>query len=269
MMRPGLASFPVNYFAHQTAAERYTPGRPYFHPLVMERIRVFLKLDGAVPFALDVGCGTGMSTVALTEIATSVIGADIAPAMLSQAPTHPRIRYVESAAESLPFESHSADLITVFIAFHWLDRTRFLAEARRILRPTGTLVVCHHHFQGQMKENPDFRRWCDDIYYPRYPNPPRNKEPLEETDARRHSFTLVGKERFTYDNVYTPEEFIRQQNTHSNVIAKVEGGTERLEDIYAWSLETVRPFFVGPTGTFPFGGEIWYLQPLADWRATP
>lgn len=259
-----VTPIPVNHFAHQTAAERYSKDRPYFHPLVMERIRTFLKLDGPVPVGIDVACGTGMSTLALTEIATSVIGADISPAMLSQVPAHPRIRYVETAAESLPFADRSADLITVFIAFHWLDRTRFLAEARRILRPTGTLVVCHHSFLGQMKENPDFRRWCDDIYYPRYPNPPRHKEPLEDVDARHHGFTLVHKERYTYDNVYTPEEFIRQQNTHSNVIAKVEEGTEKLEDIYVWSLETVRPFFTAPTATFPFGGEIWYLQPLAS-----
>lgn len=254
----------VNHFAHQTAAERYTKDRPYFHPRVMERIRAFLKLDDPVPVAIDVGCGTGMSTIVLTEIATSVIGADISPAMLSQAPAHPRICYVETSAESLPFADHSADLITVFIAFHWLDRPRFLAEVRRILRPTGTLVICHHHFFGQMKENADFRRWCDDIYYPRYPNPPRNKEPLEDADARQHGLTLAAKERYTYDNIYTPEQFIRQQNTHSNIIAKVEEGTEKLEDITTWSLETVRPFFTGPTGTFPFGGEIWYLQPLAD-----
>ena len=254
----------MNHFAHQSAAERYTPDRPYFHPLVMERVRAFLKLENPVPLALDVGCGTGMSTIALTEIATSIIGADISPAMLSQAPEHPRIRYVETSAEALPFADQSADLITVFIAFHWLDRARFLAEARRILRPGGALVICHHGFQGQMKENADFRRWCSDIYYPRYPNPPRNREPLEDADARQHGFALLGKERYTYDNVYTPEQFIRQQNTHSNVIAKVEEGSEKLEDIYDWSLETVRPFFVAPTGTFPFGGEIWYLQPISS-----
>ncbi len=92
----------MNHFAHQTAAERYTKDRPYFHPLVMERVRAFLKLGGPVPVGIDVGCGTGMSTRALTEIATVVIGADISPAMISQAPAHPRIRYVETAAEALP-----------------------------------------------------------------------------------------------------------------------------------------------------------------------
>ncbi|MEI9895392.1 MAG: class I SAM-dependent methyltransferase [Chthoniobacter sp.] len=253
----------MNYFAHPSAAERYARDRPYFHPLVIERVRAFLKLDGPVPVALDVACGTGMSTLALTKIATAVIGADISPAMLSQASAHPRIRYLEAPAEHLPLEDHSVDLITVFLAFHWLDRTRFLAEAHRILRPGGTLVICHHGFQGKMKENPDFTRWCRDIYYPRFPTPPRHKEPLTDEDARRYGLTVAGHERYTYDIVYTPEQFIRQQNTHSNVIAQVEQGSETLEETSAWALETVRPFFVASTGTFPFGGEILYLQPVS------
>ena len=75
----------MNYFAHQTAAERYAKSRPYFHPLVIDRIRAFLHIQSPVPVAVDVACGTGQSALALTEIASSVIAADIAPAMLAQA----------------------------------------------------------------------------------------------------------------------------------------------------------------------------------------
>jgi len=38
---------------------RYARDRPYFHPLVIERIQAFLKLDGPVPLALDVGAALG------------------------------------------------------------------------------------------------------------------------------------------------------------------------------------------------------------------
>ena len=88
----------MNYFAHQTAAARYAKSRPYFHPLVIERIRVFLGLAGRVPVGLDVACGTGQSALALTEIADSVMAVDISPAMLAHAPAHPRIRYAEAPA---------------------------------------------------------------------------------------------------------------------------------------------------------------------------
>ena len=58
----------VNYFSHASVAERYAKHRPYFHPVVMERLRRF---TGATKFgrALDVACGTGQSTRALAELA--------------------------------------------------------------------------------------------------------------------------------------------------------------------------------------------------------
>jgi SAM-dependent methyltransferase len=62
----------MNYFGHETAAERYAQSRPYFHRLVIERIRGLLKLEGPVRIALDVGCGTGQSALALAEIALAI-----------------------------------------------------------------------------------------------------------------------------------------------------------------------------------------------------
>ena len=58
-----------NQFLHQTSAERYHRARPYFHPVVVEKIREHLQIEGPVASALDVGCGTGQSSVALRAIA--------------------------------------------------------------------------------------------------------------------------------------------------------------------------------------------------------
>ncbi len=44
----------MNYFAYATAAERYAKSRPYFHPIVIEKIKAFLKLKSQLPNALDV-----------------------------------------------------------------------------------------------------------------------------------------------------------------------------------------------------------------------
>jgi SAM-dependent methyltransferase len=254
----------VNYFAHQTAAERYAQSRPYFHPLVIERIRAFLGLASRVPVGLDVACGTGQSALALTEIADSVIATDISPAMLAHAPAHPRIRYAEAPAEQLPVEGHGADLITVSLAFHWLDRARFLAEARRILRPEGTLVIYWNDFYGDMKENPEFVRWVRNGYPARYPKPPRNGEPFTDDDARACGFVFAGRERYTNEVVFRPAELVRCLMTHSNVIAAVEVGGESSTDVYSWLLDAVSPLFPQVTGTFVFGGDIWYLRPLQD-----
>jgi ubiquinone/menaquinone biosynthesis C-methylase UbiE len=129
--------------------------------------------------------------LALTDIAASVIAADVAPSMMAQAPAHERIRYVVAPAEQLPVESHGADLMTVSLAFHWLDRSRFLAEAHRILKKSGALVIYNNGFFGQMKENPDFARWHRESYLTRYPTPPRNNQPFTEQDARDSNFVLL------------------------------------------------------------------------------
>lgn len=253
----------VNYFAYQTAAERYARSRPYFHPLVIDRIRAFLKLEGRVPMSLDVGCGTGLSAVAATEIADSVIATDISGSMLGQAPKHERIRYIEAPAEQLPVESGSADLMTVSLAFHWFDRARFLAEAHRVLRETGTLVIYSNGFFGRMKENPEFTDWNRGSYLTRYPIPPRNDQAFTDDDAKNNGFEFVGRERYTNEITFSPEELANYLMTQSNVIAAVEQGSESLQDVHAWLLESADSLFVSPTGSFIFGGEIWFLRPLA------
>src|SRR4030095_15824870 len=128
-------------FVYRTVAERYAKYRPYFHPLVINRIKTYLGLSKPVQRALDVGCGTGQSTLALKEIADSVIGVDISDEMLELAQQRPGIEYINAHAENLSvLESDSFDLITSSMAYHWFNRDRFLAEARRVLRDRGWRV---------------------------------------------------------------------------------------------------------------------------------
>ena len=48
----------------------------------------------------------------------------------------------EGAAENLPVDDDIADVVLAFDSFdHWRDRSRGLAEVRRVLRPQGRLVV--------------------------------------------------------------------------------------------------------------------------------
>ena len=45
----------VNYFSHLTAAQRYAQSRPYFHPIVIDRIKKALNLQDAVTTAVERG----------------------------------------------------------------------------------------------------------------------------------------------------------------------------------------------------------------------
>ena len=184
--------------------------------------------------------------------------------MLAQAPHHPRIRYFESPAEELSVESGSVNLVGVTLAFHWLDRERFLAEARRVLRSDGVLIITSQGFRSWMLKNTELIRWFRDSYFPRFPTPPRNNEPFTDEAAERSGFTFIGRENFTHEVAYSPEQMARNLATHSNVIAAVEQGTESLDEIISWIVESVRPLFTAETEPFVFGGEIWYLRPSSS-----
>jgi ubiquinone/menaquinone biosynthesis C-methylase UbiE len=251
----------VNYFVHLSAAERYARDRPYFHPLVIKRMKAFLELSKPVPLALDVGCGTGMSSVALTEIAETVIAADPSAAMLAQAPVHPHIRYLEALAEHLPLENASVNLVSVTLAFHWFDRARFLAETRRVLKEDGTLVITSYGLRSWLSKNEKIVQWFKE-QWAKFPSPPRNNDPFTDDAARENGFQFIGREEFSHEIRYTPEELARNLVTHSNVIAAIEQGTESVDDILAWITESLRPAFAAEAENLVHAGEIWYLRPV-------
>ena len=75
----------VNYFDSHEAAARYAGSRPQSHGRVLEILRRILGANLPMARALDVGCGTGHSTVALLPMAGAVVGLDASPFMLAQA----------------------------------------------------------------------------------------------------------------------------------------------------------------------------------------
>lgn len=108
---------------------------------------------------VDLGCSTGLSTLALARTfpsARRITGVDLSPHMLSvachQLKTRPdltdgtspsRIQYVYAAAEATGLPDKSADLVCLCLVAHELPQgaTRaVLAEARRVLRPGGALA---------------------------------------------------------------------------------------------------------------------------------
>lgn len=72
----------MNYFDPISAATRYSKGRPDFHSNTIGRIQEYLFPGQSVGKALDIACGTGLSTKALLDVADEVYGTDISTAML-------------------------------------------------------------------------------------------------------------------------------------------------------------------------------------------
>jgi ubiquinone/menaquinone biosynthesis C-methylase UbiE len=92
---------------------------------------------------LEVGCGTGHWLRFLGEGRGRRAGVDPSPQMLSRAQDAiVRPVLVRARAEGLPWANQSFDRLFCINAFHhFRDRTCFLTEAHRVLRPGGGLLI--------------------------------------------------------------------------------------------------------------------------------
>ncbi|MFN3370642.1 MAG: class I SAM-dependent methyltransferase [Sphingomonadaceae bacterium] len=98
--------------------------------------------------ALDIGTGTGTIARGLARLGLAVNGLDPARPLLDEAARLAAqeglaIDWHEATAEQLPFPDASFDLVTAGQCWHWFDRPRAAAEARRVLRPGQPIVIAH------------------------------------------------------------------------------------------------------------------------------
>ena len=102
---------------------------------------------------LDVGCGTGILLAELLSQVpdVAVFGIDPCAEMLDVA--RHRLPYEtvmrQGSVDQLPFEDHTFDAVVSSSAFHYFrEPDRALAEMRRVLKPSGRLIItdwCHDY----------------------------------------------------------------------------------------------------------------------------
>jgi SAM-dependent methyltransferase len=111
-----------------------------FEPLYQA---VIAELDPAGRSILDVGCGAGRFLAIAAAAGAAVTGLDAAPSLLAIARRRvPDAPLSQGDVESLPFDDDSFDAVTGFNSFQYATSPRHaLAEARRVVRPGGRVVV--------------------------------------------------------------------------------------------------------------------------------
>ena len=98
---------------------------------------------------LDLGCGAGHASLAVAATCGQVIAYDLSDAMLAQVRELCAERDINNVTtrqgdvEQLPFADNEFDaIVTRYSAHHWPQPEVALTEARRVLKPGGTLLVC-------------------------------------------------------------------------------------------------------------------------------
>jgi ubiquinone/menaquinone biosynthesis C-methylase UbiE len=183
---------------------------------------------------LDVGCGTGAFAAALAErAAAKVWGVEPSGEMRSVARSRlPRnIGLRAGTAESLPFREAWFDAVVYSLVVHLVDRDRAFAEARRVLRPGGSIVVgtfAHEHFETYWAAR--FFPSIGEIDRKRFPS----QEQLENEVAHA-GFTDVVGERLSSLHTITREHALdRIRGRHISTFdlleeAELRAGTRKAE----------------------------------------
>ncbi|KHK55741.1 SAM-dependent methlyltransferase [Ralstonia sp. A12] len=113
-------------------------------------LEALAALAQSMPHAkvLDLGCGGGHVSFAMAPHVAALVAADLSEDMLAvvaaEAAKHgiKQLHTQAARAEHLPFDDGAFDIVaTRFSAHHWYDVRAGLAEARRVLKPGGKLVI--------------------------------------------------------------------------------------------------------------------------------
>jgi SAM-dependent methyltransferase len=126
-------------------AHDHAPHRAGFPPELTERLAALgIGREGAR--ALDMGTGTGTLARLLAARGCRVVGLDPARATLAEArrlaeQDGVRVDQVAARAERAPFRAGAFDVLIAGESWHWFDCPRTGAEARRLLRPGGAVVI--------------------------------------------------------------------------------------------------------------------------------
>ena len=94
---------------------------------------------------MDLGCGTGLSTLAWAGSAKRVIGvepsADMIAVARGKAEGLGNVEFRRAFADDTGLPDSCADAVTCSQSFHWMEPDATLAEVGRILRPGGVFAA--------------------------------------------------------------------------------------------------------------------------------
>ncbi|HEX2310631.1 MAG TPA: class I SAM-dependent methyltransferase, partial [Vicinamibacterales bacterium] len=190
-------------------AAGYAFARPPVHRQIVARLAASDVLAGRViRRALDVGCGAGLSTAALTQVAQTIVGMDRARAMLAHhAAVAPGAFFVAGRGEELPFATRSFDLVTAAGSLNYTDRQRALAEIGRVLATAGMLAI-YDFAPGRRSSTADgLDRWFH-TFERRYPYPSGYGMDVRALDFASAGLQLACFEPFEIALPLTAEEYI-------------------------------------------------------------
>lgn len=128
-------------------ADDYARHRVGFPDELFERLTAF-GIGQSGQRILDLGTGTGSLARGFAKRGGNVTGLDIATALMAEAKRLDSeagisVRYFEAPAEDTGLPDSSFDVVSAGQCWHWFDRPKAAKEVKRLLVPTGKILIAH------------------------------------------------------------------------------------------------------------------------------
>ena len=146
-------------------AESYDAYRPQSPPVIKDVLTQLAQIQRP-HLVVDVGSGTGLSTLMWADRAERVIGVEPNADMRRQAemrtlqyPHSKNVTYQDGLSTQTNLPADSADIVTCSQALHWMEPEPTFEEIARILRPGGVFAAYDYdlpftiHWQVEQSEN--------------------------------------------------------------------------------------------------------------------
>ncbi|WP_087018184.1 class I SAM-dependent methyltransferase [Thaumasiovibrio subtropicus] len=118
-------------------SQHYAAYRPPVHDALLEQILA----NKTYSTALDIGCGTGVSTRALLPYCDEIVGIDPSEAMLAKAIESPKIRYRQGTGECLPINDKRVDLVSFAGSLYYAKSATLIKELKRVCKTDARILV--------------------------------------------------------------------------------------------------------------------------------
>ena len=139
-------------------ADIYNSARPSVPEYPVQIVCKYLERTPET--VVDMGCGTGLSTVVWGSVSKNVIGVEPSGDMLAIAKLKEtdNIKFVQAFSDDTPFTDDFVDAVICSQSFHWMEPTSTLKEVNRILKYGGVFATIDCDW-------PPVANWCAECEY--------------------------------------------------------------------------------------------------------
>jgi len=227
-------------------AAKYRLVRPEHPKQISENVVAFLreKYSGPLAQAIDVGCGSGLSSCHLVSHFDRVLGVDPSLAMVKEArKSFPLagLQFQTGGAENLPHPDNSAQLVIAGRAIHYFKQDDFFKEVDRVLCPGGVVAYYSVHFPTVLEEQVD-KLWWDvldsDQLAPYWPTNPGDGHTIGARNRRDYYVNVIPApysetridESVSYDRQVTLATLAQELDTYSAAVKQRESRGNEVAD---------------------------------------